>query len=397
MSDGDVFDASASSATRERRQQLGAQIVLALNSIIRNSRSYAEDNSVFTPVLDSLQQGIFALIESDGSFELEVVEDSFYLNRQALKFDPLSLALATNVRTELAARGVLGLSARATPPRNDLRLLTRILSPRFAQKLVRRGDPRKPCAALAFKLPGEAAETDASEDRSAKLVTAYAHAVFFVDHTIEQLRVSGGLIPPWAASRVVQDLVDLQRAMPRRFLQLARTKAESADYWGFHAANVAVLAITFGSRLGLAKRRRHDLGMSALFHDVGMAAIPPASIEHGGKLDQRAQSALKASPLFAARAILRDREVHPAALERALAVYECHLELVPSEGEPLQDIGLGGRILNICEAYDALTTPRPFRPARTHEEALKVMTTEEVFRFDPELIDLLPKVVEPLL
>ncbi len=196
---------------------------------------------------------------------------------------------------------------------------------------------------------------------------------------------------------MVQDLVDLQRSMPRRFLQLARCKAVTGEYWGFHAANVAVLAITFGARLGLPKGRRHDLGMAALFHDVGIAAIPSALLERQGKLDERAQSALKASPLFAARAILRDREVHPSALERALAAYECHLELVPKASDPVPEIGLAGRILNICESYDALTTERPFRRARTHDEALRVMKTEEVFRFDPELIDLLQSVVEPLL
>jgi HD-GYP domain-containing protein (c-di-GMP phosphodiesterase class II) len=195
----------------------------------------------------------------------------------------------------------------------------------------------------------------------------------------------------------VQDLVDLQRDMPLRFLQLARCKAASEDYWGFHAANVAVLAISFGSRLGLTKARRHDLGMAALFHDVGMAAIPAGLLERQGKLDDGARKALKASPLFAARAILRDREVHPAALERALAAYECHLDLVPAGDDPVPEIGLAGRILSICESYDALTTTRPFRPARTHQEALRIMTTEQLFRFDPQLVDLLPSVVEPLL
>ena len=137
--------------------------------------------------------------------------------------------------------------------------------------------------------------------------------------------------------------------------------------------------------------------MAALFHDVGMAAIPAALLERQGKLDERARSALKASPLFAARAILRDREVHAAALERALAAYECHLDLVPLADDQVPEIGFGGRILSICESYDALTTERPFRPARSHAEALRIMTTEQVFRFDPKLVDLLPAVVEPLL
>jgi hypothetical protein len=395
--DRSVFDATASQATRDKRQQLGHQITLALSSVLRNARSYSEDNAVFNPALDSMQKAIFGMLETDGTFELELIDDGFYLNRQALQFDAMNLPLITTVRAELRKRGILGFQAVAAPPRNDMLGLVRLLSPRGAQRPGPRGDPQFPFGALRLKTTESGPVEDAAADRSARLVAAYAHAVFFVDHTIQQLRVAGELIPLWAASRVMQDLVDLQQQMPRRFLQLARTKMLSDEYWGYHAANVSVLAISFGARLGLPKSRRHDLGMAALFHDVGMAAIPAALLDKKGSLDARAQTALKASPLFAARAILRDREVHPAALERALAAYECHLDLVTPAGEPLPEIGLAGRILSICESYDALTTDRPFRGAKTHAEALRVMTTEQVFRFDPELIDLLPKVIEPLL
>ncbi len=396
--DRNVFDATASAATREHRQQLGQQIVVAISSLLRNARSYSEENAVFTPVIEQMQQAILALLESDGVFELELLDDSIYLNRQAVKFDAVNLPLVAAVRADLKQRGISGLTAAVAPPKVDLRNLVRVLSPRGPQHPGVRGDLLHPFTALRFRLGAGGAGEDPSADRSVRLVSAYAHAVFFVDHTIQQLRVAGELMPLWAASRVVQDLVDLQRAMPLRFLQLARCKAAgSEDYWGFHAANVAVLAISFGSRLGLPKARRHDLGMAALFHDVGMAAIPAALLEREGKLDGRAQSALKASPLFAARAILRDREVHAAALERALAAYECHLDLIPKAEDPLPEIGLAGRILSICESYDALTTERPFRPARSHQEALRIMTTEQVFRVDPQLVDLLPVVVEPLL
>jgi HD-GYP domain-containing protein (c-di-GMP phosphodiesterase class II) len=395
--DRSVFDATASQATRDKRQQLGQQVMLAISSLLRNARSYSDDNAVFNPVLDAIQHAIFALLESDGTFELELIDDGVYLNRQALQFDAMNLPLVTAVRAELRKRGILGFQAVAAPPRTDLRGLVRLLSPKGPPRPGARGDPAHPFGALRLKTNEQGPGEDVAADRSARLVAAYAHAVFFVDHTIQQLRVAGELIPLWAASRVVQDLVDMHRLMPRRFLQLARTKVDSDEYWGYHAANVAVLAISFGARLGLPKSRRHDLGMAALFHDVGMAAIPAALLDKQGRLDARAQTALKASPLFAARAILRDREVHPAALERALAAYECHLDLITPAGEPLPEIGLAGRILSICESYDALTTDRPFRRAKTHAQALRVMTTEQIFRFDPELIDLLPMVVEPLL
>src|SRR5438876_679650 len=79
--DRSVFDATASQATRDKRQQLGQQVVMAISSVLRNARSYSEDNAVFIPVLDAVQHAIFALLESDGAFELDLIDDGIYLNR----------------------------------------------------------------------------------------------------------------------------------------------------------------------------------------------------------------------------------------------------------------------------------------------------------------------------
>ena len=245
---------------------------------------------------------------------------------------------------------------------------------------------------LRLRLGPEAARSGLAE-RTARLAEAYAAAAAFVNQTILQLRMGAPALPVRTAARIVQDLVDLQRSMPMRFLALARVKVPESDrYWGVHAANVAVLAISFGARVGLSKRRRHDLGMAALFHDVGMAAIPKTVLQKSGKLDEKGQRAVKASPLLSARAILREGEVNAAALERAQAAYECHLDLVPREG-PLPAIGFAGRILAICESFDALTTIRPFRSALSLSEATRVMTSEQLFRFDPQLVDLFVGVV----
>jgi hypothetical protein len=391
------FDAAGARATREERQRLGQRAVLALSSLLRNARSYSWDNDVFAPAIDQLQESILALLSTDGAFELESAGDGFYLNRQAIKLDPVSVPLGASLRSELRQRGLRGIAAALAPPRKDLRLFLRLFHPMAPPLPGPRGDPSQPFASLSLLLAGERPGAEVKADPLTRLAETYGNTAAFVNHTVQQLRVAGELIPLWAASRMMQDLVDLQRAMPLRFLQLAGVKAEEGDrYWGVHAANVAVLAVTFGARLGLSRRRRHDLGMAALFHDVGMAALPASMLLKSGALDAKDRRALKASPLFSARAILRDREVHTAALERALAAHECHLDLVPADG-PLPEIGLAGRILSICESFDALTTARPFRPARTPQEAIRIMTTEQLFRFDPHLVDLFVRVVTPLL
>ncbi|HWE24073.1 MAG TPA: HD domain-containing phosphohydrolase [Myxococcales bacterium] len=377
---------------RAQRQISGHKALTALCSALRGARSYSWEHEIFTPLLDTLHKAVLDLLGSEGTFALELAGDEFHVNGQAMALDPAAMPLAAALRTELRQRAVDGIRASLAPPKTDLQLLLRLFRPAPPPHLDDRGDPARPFKVLRLKLNANAPSSGLQE-RTVKLAEAYASAAAFVNGTIQQLRLGAPPLPIRMAAAIVQDLVDLQRSMPMRFLALARVKAEESErYWGVHAANVAVLAITFGSRLGLSKGRRHDLGMAALFHDVGMAAIPKTVLQRSGKLDEKGRRAVKASPLLSARAILRDGEVHFAALERAQGAYECHLDLVPQEG-PLTEVGLAGRILAICESFDALTTARPFRAAHSPREAMRVMTTEQLFRFDPQLVDLFVNVV----
>jgi hypothetical protein len=381
--------------TREQRQVSGHKALTALCSALRGARSYSWEHEIFTPLLDTFQQAALNLLGNEGRFELELMGDAFHVNGQAIALDPASVPLAAALRTELRQRAVTGIRASLAPPKTDLQLLLRLFRPAPPPHLDERGDPARPFKVLRLNLGPNAASSGLRE-RTAKLAEAYASAAAFVNGTIQQLRMGAPPLPVRSGAAIVQDLVDLQRSMPMRFLALGRVKAEESErYWGVHAANVAVLAITFGSRLGLSKGRRHDLGMAALFHDVGMAAIPKTVLQRSGKLDEKGRRAVKASPLLSARAILRDGDVQFASLERAQAAFECHLDLVPQEG-PLTEVGLAGRILAICESFDALTTARPFRAAHSPVEAMRVMTTEQLFRFDPQLVDLFVNVVARL-
>ena len=393
---GASFDERSTQATRERRQELGRFATLALHSMIRNARLYDTNNAVFAAPVAQLGAAVRGLVTTDGDFAFDLEGDGLRVNRQALRFEAGVLPVVSLLRTELTARGINGVRAAAAPPDSDLRALIGLLqgAPR---PLTAQGDATHKLQVLRLAVSGAA--RGAIDPRSAvledRLIGTYAQAALFVTRYIVQLRAGGELTPLWAVSRLVQGLVDLEREAPLRFLGLARAKGEGDAYWGHHAANVAVLAIAFGARVGVPKRRRHELGMSALFHDIGLAALPSAVLENARELDESERAALEANPLFAARATLRDREVHPAALERAMAAYECHLDVVRDGGDPAL-LGFCGRVLALCEAFDALTSARPYRGAYTPADALTVMETELSTRFDPRLLALFPSVVAPL-
>ena len=392
---GKGFDATAGVLPPDRRHALGKQVFFALHSALRNARIHSEDNAVFVTPLEQLRLALYELIATDHSFELKLTSDGLFVNRQIVKLDASAGPLLLYFKSELFSRGMIGLAAQTAPDLADLRGLVRLFTQALSGTIGASGDPSRPLRSLTLLIADSAKEA-AQVSRSTRMVAAYSHAVFFVGRTIELLHSGAQVIPAWAASRVVQDLVDLQLEAPLHFLQLAHTKAGGEGYWGYHAANVAVLAISFSARLGFEKRRRHELGMAALFHDVGMAALPAALLNKEEPREQRELAAVKASPLFSARAVLREGEVHAAALNRAQAVYECHLPLTAAPGEAQREIGAMGRILAICEAYDALTTTRPYRRAHQPQKALRIMQNELGKKLDSRLRRLFAQVIESL-
>ena len=392
---GSSFDATANLATRQMRQDLGRQAALAVHSLLRNSGLYGEDNAVFATPVEQLAQAIAGLVSTDGRFELIVAADGIAANGQAVKLEAMALPMLAYLAANLGDLGIEGFEAHEPAPPEELRVLAFLFGPNGPVHLTPQGAPERPMAHLKLLLSADAAKRRRSRSRSTdeRIAESYAGAALFVTRTIEGLRGAGELPSLWNASRLVQELVDLESIAPLRMMALAHQKHGGDDYWGFHATNVAVLAIAFARRLGLPRRRRHDLGMAALFHDVGMAALPPALLEKTTELSDRERKALAVNPLFAARATLRDREVHPAALERAVASYECHLDAKPQDGSPPPPLGFCGKVLAICEAFDAMTTERPYRPALPAEEALAMLSTDLGYRFDPALVALFERAV----
>ena len=387
---GHAVDATGARATPERRQSVGHRACVALHTILRNGRMHGPDNAVFDVPCRQLRDDIAELIVSDSEFELAFRQGRAYVNRQALQVDAVSAALQCFVREKLAARGLAGIHALRVPEPEDLRQLIALLM-------------------LPTRLPGPGAQTAgalnlialdehrtsfssaAQRDDDARLVELYSQTVALVDRCFLELRSGSKPIPILASNRLAQRLIDAQQQSPMRFLQLARTKAGGPAYWGYHAANVAVLAISFGARLGLSKRRRHDLAMAALFHDLGMAAVPPTLLYKLEELTKAEQNAIRSTPLLTARTLLRDRDVRGSARERAVGAYECHLDLA---GEDAAPVGPLGRVLAQCETYDALTTTQPQRPAHPHEAALALMRTELAPRFDGPLLELFAAFVD---
>jgi HD-GYP domain-containing protein (c-di-GMP phosphodiesterase class II) len=162
------------------------------------------------------------------------------------------------------------------------------------------------------------------------------------------------------------------------------------DYTFTHSVNVAILAITIGKRIGLNKTALERLGLCGIFHDLGKTVLPREILHKPGKLNDEEFKSLEKHSLDSARLIVRLRASADRKAQMLLPPFEHHLRYDLS-GYPhigwRNPISLYGRIITIADVYDAITSPRVYRPyAISPDRALGYMLSKSGIDFDPVLL-----------
>ncbi len=159
--------------------------------------------------------------------------------------------------------------------------------------------------------------------------------------------------------------------------------AQDVHYHG-HSRAVAALTDMLTRRLGVPEEERRTLHFAALMHDVGKLRLPPDLLSWDGALTPEGVLQLREHPRLGVEMILpisRWASLAPAILS--------HHERWDGRGYPRglagSDIPLGGRIVAIAEAFEAMTRATPARAGRSLESALAEVERCAGSAFDPDL------------
>ncbi|MFP4362821.1 MAG: HD domain-containing phosphohydrolase [Spirochaetia bacterium] len=153
------------------------------------------------------------------------------------------------------------------------------------------------------------------------------------------------------------------------------------------------------------KFSRDILKFSAL-HDIGKVGIPDNILLKPGKLSSEEMSIMQGHVLIGEDIINRLNESHKETIgyeyfKTASDIISGHHEYWDGRGYPNglcgDAIPLAGRIVAIADVFDALTTPRPYKPAFSLEKTLKILKEESGTHFDPELISLFFENIDDIL
>ncbi|MBV9817207.1 MAG: PAS domain S-box protein [Solirubrobacterales bacterium] len=161
---------------------------------------------------------------------------------------------------------------------------------------------------------------------------------------------------------------------------------EARDFYtGEHSREVVTLATAVSKRLGLEPNAIRDVEQVSLLHDIGKVGIPDAVLQKQGPLDEQEWQLMRQHPIVGEHIIAGI----PALSHLALAMRAEH-ERWDGNGYPDglagDKIPLASRITLACDALNAMTSDRPYRPAMSLERARDELHSNSGTQFDPQVI-----------
>lgn len=176
-------------------------------------------------------------------------------------------------------------------------------------------------------------------------------------------------------------------------LSLAHAIEAKDPYTEGHCQRLAEQALRIGQALNFSPAHLRDLRMAAMLHDVGKIAVPESILRKPGRLTEEEYLLMQQHPVVGVDICAPLRSARAC-----LQAIHHHHERWDGRGYPHglagEAIPVDARIIAILDAYDAMTSDRPYRPGMAHERACAILRENVGPQWDPRLVGLFLGIVD---
>ncbi len=347
---GDIYD--------QQILMLGTQLVTQISILIKMSKLHGRTNTALDSPVESALTVIKTLAQ-DEPISVRLQNDFLFLGQRHLKITAAQMPVFSTVIDTLNQWRIGGVSFSKDVESRDFRELIFQLGMFDAAN--------SSISTLRTSLDQQSVKGIELEERrvlrgksSAK--SRYANAATAVGTLVQDSREKG-TIGFKQAKRAIQSIVDLMMNDEASLLGLTTLRCHD-QYTHNHSVNVALLSMALGNRAGYPKVELADLGLAALFHDLGKATIPMEVLNKPGEFTEEEWAMMRNHPTEGALSLAKMRGITNLPGRMASASFEHHMNLDFS-GYPKLNVSwklsMTGRILMIADCYDAMTSSRVYR------------------------------------
>jgi putative nucleotidyltransferase with HDIG domain len=194
-------------------------------------------------------------------------------------------------------------------------------------------------------------------------------------------------IDPRLLKLSLNNIIDSLSIQRQELLKLATLKRYDVEVY-VHMLNVAIFAMYFSSRLGFEKNEILDIGVAALFHDIGKMYISRKTLHKPDKLSEQEFDRIKSHTILGAEFMFK--YVDTLGILPVVVTFEHHLKYDMS-GYPrlplLRKQHIVSAIVSICDVYDALSQRRGYKQDYSPDVVYNIMNRDMGKSFDPELLE----------
>lgn len=178
----------------------------------------------------------------------------------------------------------------------------------------------------------------------------------------------------------------------RELTKIAGQVAKKDAYTYGHSDRVERYVTKIGEKLRLSQQEMDHLLDCAFFHDIGKIEIPDEILQKPGKLTAEEWETIKKHPITGRNMLLN------TPLADIADIVSQHHERIDGKGYPKglksEEICIEAKVIAVVDAFDAMTSRRPYRPARSPSDALIELRSKSGTQFDPEVVEAFSQVLD---